>query len=340
MDVPTGIVNSFIRSVMRERLTAYSAFGFAGVLCAVSVVVVLAGLRMAPITLVLIVVVAPLLWFLFGVKLAHILAGAERLVLYEQSLIVLSGTALTLHCFGQSIWQGLELATIGLGVFLAVARLGCLSAGCCHGRPFRQGIAYGEAHRRDGFPACYVGVSLFPVQAVEALAHAILAGVAAVVYLSPHIPGEVSALYVSVYALMRFFLELVRGDTARPYLLGSSESQWIAVASSWSIAGVGMIEPLSLASFYLSIGSAAHSRDARSLSDRGPHLGATVAVTSSSGYRGVGRCAVLAHITGYTAHRHGQHASRSLSILLRPSDQWTLGCSLCRVLAARSAKRA
>ena len=63
----------------------------------------------------------------------------------------------------------LDVTALGLGVFLTCGRCGCLMVGCCHGKPFRWGVRYGEAHAREGFPAVYVGARLFPVQALEAV---------------------------------------------------------------------------------------------------------------------------------------------------------------------------
>lgn len=45
-------------------------------------------------------------------------------------------------------------------------------------------------------------------------------------------PGHAAASYAAGYGVLRFALELVRGDE-RPYGLGLSEAQWIALATSW-----------------------------------------------------------------------------------------------------------
>ena len=44
-------------------------------------------------------------------------------------------------------------------------------------------------------------------------------------------------MFILGYALLRFPLELARGDSAQPYYRGLSQAQWIALASS-----VGVLE--------------------------------------------------------------------------------------------------
>jgi hypothetical protein len=111
-----------------------------------------------------------------------------------------------------------------------------MMVGCCYGRPHRFGVRYGAGHAAEGFPACYVGARLFPVQAFEALW--ILAVVAAccltIVVRNP--AGSAFSLYVVAYAAGRFCLEFARGDAERPYLLGFSEAQWTSLLLTTALA--------------------------------------------------------------------------------------------------------
>jgi hypothetical protein len=106
--------------------------------------------------------------------------------------------------------------------------VGCLVAGCCHGRPAARGVRYGPAHVAEGFPPHLAGVPLVPVQALEA------AGVAAIVAAGVPLavqgpPGTALTWYVAAYGLLRFGLELLRGDAGRPSWLGFSQAQWYSV---------------------------------------------------------------------------------------------------------------
>ena len=48
---------------------------------------------------------------------------------------------------------GLDAAVLGIGAFLAFGRIGCLNAGCCHGRPARAWRALRARARRRRLPA-------------------------------------------------------------------------------------------------------------------------------------------------------------------------------------------
>jgi hypothetical protein len=82
----------------------------------------------------------------------------------------------------------------------------------------------------EGLPPEYVGVPLFPVAAVEAVALIVLTGVTTGVVLSPARPGTALAGYLLGHVWVRFWLEFLRGDEGRLQLAGLSEAQWMALA--------------------------------------------------------------------------------------------------------------
>src|SRR5262249_15128101 len=115
--------------------------------------------------------------------------------------------------------------------------IGCLMVGCCHGRPHRLGVCYRQEHADAGFPQYYVGVRLFPIQALESLFVFSVIAVGSWLVLTNHPPGEALAWYVFTYGVARFFFEFARGDTGRPELFGFSEAQW----TSLLVMSVGVI---------------------------------------------------------------------------------------------------
>jgi hypothetical protein len=134
---------------------------------------------------------------------------------------------------------GIDLAALGTGTFLAFGRVGCQMVGCCHGRPSRWGIRYGVDHARAGLPWYYVGRRLFPLQAVDGVTSLVLVAVGAVAARFPHPPGSIAAGWLLGYGSVRFFVELLRGDAARPRLYGLSEAQWTAALLAVGIASFG-----------------------------------------------------------------------------------------------------
>jgi hypothetical protein len=164
--------------------------------------------------------------------------GRERLVYYHHQAAVLATATVTLVIAGAPVLPYLDLVAIGLGLFLAFGRIGCLMVGCCHGRPARLGIRYGATHVHAGFPAHRQGVRLLPVQAFEAAWTLVAVGVA--IAATWRAPGAPLAAYVVTYAAGRFVLEYLRGDGPRPYLLAVSEAQWTSLAL---VAAVVAAEP-------------------------------------------------------------------------------------------------
>lgn len=104
----------------------------------------------------------------------------------------------------------------------AFGRLGCHFAGCCHGFLY------------DGL--CSIDIiangtsySLFPVQLLESFLNILL--FIFLVYFTRKKQRRHMVLftYLSIYAIMRFVLEFLRGDIVRGISNGLSTSQWISI---------------------------------------------------------------------------------------------------------------
>jgi Prolipoprotein diacylglyceryl transferase len=167
--------------------------------------------------------------FFAHVMLRKIVTGKEQLTYYHHMLAVLPAVAMLLRLAGKPVLPYLDIVVLGLGLNLAVAKVGCLLAGCCHGRPCAWGVSYRPEHARAGFPSYLVAVRLFPVQALESLAAlGIVLGGSALV-LKDGQPGAALAWYVAAYAIVRFCLEFARGNPERTYFGGFSEAQWTSL---------------------------------------------------------------------------------------------------------------
>lgn len=174
-------------------------------------------------------VLAAVVTFLGLATATKIIAGEERLTYYHHEVAVMVVTAILARTLRQPVLSYLGVTILGVGMFLACGRVGCLMAGCCYGRPHAWGICYREEHAAVGFPRYLVGVRLFHLQAVESLwvLGIVLVGSALVLRGSP--PGEALAWYVVTYGAGRFCFEFMRGDPDRPYLWGFSEAQWTSL---------------------------------------------------------------------------------------------------------------
>jgi hypothetical protein len=73
----------------------------------------------------------------FGTKA---IMGSEVLIYYHHEIAVLTVAAVVCATAGVAAGRYLDATAVGLGACLAVGRLGCAAAGCCHGRPAAWGV--------------------------------------------------------------------------------------------------------------------------------------------------------------------------------------------------------
>jgi prolipoprotein diacylglyceryltransferase len=168
-----------------------------------------------------------------------IVTGTEALVYYHHEIAILTTSGALLSIAGQPVLPYLDVTALGLGVFLTFGRCGCLLVGCCHGRPYRWGVRYSHAHAGEGFPDCYVGARLFPVQGLEALLVATIVAAGAAMVLRGAPAGQALTWFVVSYSVLRIWLEELRGDRLRPYWLQLSEAQWTSLVLISAIAWSG-----------------------------------------------------------------------------------------------------
>jgi hypothetical protein len=167
--------------------------------------------------------------FLALAMATKIITGRESLIYYHHEVAILVTSAAVLSALGLPVLPYLDLTALWLGAFLTCGRGGCLMVGCCHGRPHHWGVRYSEEHAAEGFPSCYVGVRLFPVQALESLVVALIVIAGSVMFLQGWPAGTVLSTYVVSYSVARIWLEELRGDRARPYWGRFSEAQWTSL---------------------------------------------------------------------------------------------------------------
>jgi hypothetical protein len=179
-----------------------------------------------------------ILTFLGLTMITKVIVGQELIIYYHHEIAVIAMVSVFLRATRQPALPYLDVAILGVGLFLAIGRLGCLMAGCCHGRPWRWGVTYGHEHVDAGFPEYLAGVRLFPIQPIESAFALVVVVTGILTILEGYPPGTAFTLYVLIYAAGRFCFEFFRGDPMRPYLWGFSEAQWtsllIAIAEVWA----------------------------------------------------------------------------------------------------------
>ena len=116
---------------------------------------------------------------------------------------------------GVPLGLGFNALVLAVSPAHALARVGCLLAGCCHGRPTELpwGIVYGDplAHELQGTP---LGVPLHPSPIYEALCEAFNFALCLRLARRGAAPWQVVATWAALYGSERFLLETLRGGDA------------------------------------------------------------------------------------------------------------------------------
>ena len=119
----------------------------------------------------------------------------------------------------KGIWYLLRIAPISITIAHAFGRIGCLFAGCCHGKP------------TDAWYGIYshnAGTVVVPTQLFEAIFLFVLSAVLFVMLFVFKLK-DTMAVYLVSYGIWRFVIEYFRADYRGSFIPGLSPSQF------WSI---------------------------------------------------------------------------------------------------------
>jgi hypothetical protein len=252
-------------------VSTYTVLGFIGYGVASFAAALMMWACQLPLADRLIATITPPVAFLAVVKITRWVVGYERIVFYQTALAGVIAVALLSTAVGAHTARLVDIATMGVGIFLVFGRIGCFAVACCHGRPSRFGVVYGPEHARLGFWSRWVGRRLWPVQLVESVVSGALVTIGLVVGWDQ--PGMPALTYIVGYGLARFALELRRGDAARPHALGTSEAQWTSTVTLMACAiwQPNAVTIASAATLVLAIALLAKGSKRRALT-QAPHL--------------------------------------------------------------------
>ena len=128
------------------------------------------------------------------------------------------------------VWTTADLIAPGIALGHVIGRFGCLLAGCCYGRPTSVPWAITFT---DPVAAANVGtpldVPLHPTQLYDAGAEALILVVLLLTERRGRpFPGRTFWLYMLLYAISRFIIEIYRGDE-RGTIMAMSTSQFVSL---------------------------------------------------------------------------------------------------------------
>ncbi len=147
---------------------------------------------------------------------------------------------------------------LALGHFFG--RLGCFAAGCCWGREaFHSHLAVTfsdlKAQALTGVP---LYIPLYPTQLMEAVLNLGNFIFLIILYKKRKFSGQVIAMYMLNYSVIRFFVEYFRGDPDRGYVIGSMERPWASLSVPQLVSVIGVVTALLLWRGFKSKGEQEH----------------------------------------------------------------------------------
>ena len=110
-----------------------------------------------------------------------------------------------------------RLAVPAMPLFHAFGRIGCFLTDCCYGKELEVPISIGA-----------IEITRIPVQLIEALAEVVLFIILAIMDKKDK-NVNLLKVYLTTYAVIRFFDEFLRGDIVRGIYFGLSTAQWISI---------------------------------------------------------------------------------------------------------------
>jgi phosphatidylglycerol:prolipoprotein diacylglycerol transferase len=153
-------------------------------------------------------------------------------VYYGGLLLALAASAWYLQKAKLPAWKVADITAPGIALGQSIGRIGCLSAGCCYGKPTNLpwGITFTNqyAYENVGVP---LNVPLHPTQIYESVGTFLLFVFLMWRLKRKHFTGQIILLYLMLYAGLRFVIEFFRGDEDRGFVFHGllSTSQFIGI---------------------------------------------------------------------------------------------------------------
>lgn len=136
--------------------------------------------------------------------------------------------------------KALDIFAIAGSLSMGVARIGCFFAGCCYGSPtdLPWGVTFPAATcAAQGMPPG----PLHPAQLYLSLASFAILGVLLYAHPRKRFDGAIGWLWLVLYGVTRFFIEYLRGDAVRGFVLDGLLSTSQAISLLMIAAGLALL---------------------------------------------------------------------------------------------------
>lgn len=135
-----------------------------------------------------------------------------------------------------------DICAVSIPLFHGFGRIGCFLGGCCYGMEWHGSFPHAIFYRS---PLLTQVTTRLPVQLYESAAEFFLSLILYLLYRRGKLQGKLLPLYLSLYAVIRFFNEFLRGDELRGFMGPFSTSQWVSLAILLTICVFSLIKKLS-----------------------------------------------------------------------------------------------
>ncbi len=228
--------------ILGKEIPLYGICFFVGIIISVLIAYILFRREKLDIFDFVCCAVYVLIGSIIGAKLLFIVISIETIIEYQLSFVEiiqggfvfyggLFGGYLGAIIYGKQfkidIKDFLNIFAVVLPLGHAFGRIGCFFSGCCYGIEYHGILShvYYDSHNA----LTPLGVPLFPVQLLESALLFILFGILITIHIQKAHKNKIVNVYLISYALIRFVLEFLRGDSIRGAFLGLATSQWISL---------------------------------------------------------------------------------------------------------------
>ncbi len=152
--------------------------------------------------------------------------GSEGFVVYGGIIVGIFSIFVYCRIKKLSFLSYMDMMSPAVMINQGFGRIGCFMAGCCHGRPTTSAFSVTFTD-----PHCLAptGVPLIPTQPISAVFDLCVAAFLFAIQRKVKYRGTVSGLYLMLYGVGRFVIEIFRGDLDRGTVGNLSTSQFISI---------------------------------------------------------------------------------------------------------------
>lgn len=163
-----------------------------------------------------------IIWLIISGKEKSLISGG--FVFYGGIIGGIIGAFIGKKIAGCKISDFIDIYGVLIPLVHCFGRLGCFCAGCCYGIRYDGPFSVVYSNPLSSVP---VGVGIFPVQLLESFLLLCLS-IFLLVFLLKN-KKNIFCLYLIIYAVIRFFTEMLRFDFERGFIFNISVSQFISI---------------------------------------------------------------------------------------------------------------